>query len=196
ASARTFSLTAIGEAQGYVPSRSGARPGDHIWVSGSIGDAGAGLALALASIALHPDLLARFRRPIPRLELGQALASLASAMMDVSDGLLIDSCRIAAASGVSVEVELDRVPLSPAFTAWSGSELEHVLAAATSGDDYELLLAAPPAHSEEIRALSDRLNLPLSLIGSIQEGSGLALSWRGDEVPLPERLGFEHRSSV
>lgn len=191
--ARALGLTAIGEAAGPVPSRGGARVGDRLWVSGSIGDSGAGLQALLAGMAGREALVERYRQPRPRLEAGIALAPLVSAMTDVSDGLLIDSSRIAAASGVRLALDLASVPLSDAFLAAVGGGRSERLEAAASGDDYELLFAAPPERSAEILALSDRLGLPLARIGVAEAGEGLLLTDGGEPVPLPDRLGWEHR---
>src|SRR3546814_13403932 len=106
-------LTAIGTAE-RAPSRAGARPGDQLWLSGSIGDAGAGLRI-LKGESGPPELVERYRQPRPRVELGIALAPLVSAMMDVSDGLLVDASRIADASALALQIELGDVPLSAAF---------------------------------------------------------------------------------
>jgi thiamine-monophosphate kinase len=184
---RTLALTAVGEAEGPVPSRAGGRPGDHLWVSGSIGDSGAGLR------GLGEALVERYRNPRPRLEAGQRLAPLVSAMMDVSDGLLIDASRLAAASGVAAQMDLALVPLSEAFMAALGDEREVRLAAATAGDDYELLFAASPGQSAEILALQDELGLPLSRIGALARGAGLSLTDGDEAVAVPPRLGWEHR---
>jgi thiamine-monophosphate kinase len=189
---RTLGLTAVGEAAGPVPSRAGAKAGDLLWVSGTIGDAGAGLRIASGEAEGPAALVERYRLPRPRLEAGQALASLVSAMMDVSDGLLIDAQRLAAASGLEAEIELDSVPLSQALLEFAGEGREARLAAATAGDDYELLFAAPHERAAEILRLSDELGLPLSRIGRFAQGTGLSLTERGEPVPLPERLGYQH----
>ncbi len=185
---RALGLTAIGRAAGPVPSRGGARPGDLLWVSGTIGDAGAGLA-ALRQGIDAPDLVERYRRPRPRLEAGERLAPRVTAMMDVSDGLLLDAARMAAASGCAARLELDSVPLSGALLALRG---EARLEAATAGDDYELLFAAGPDASVAILALAEEIGLPFSRIGRFEAGAGLSLTDRGAPVPPPARLGFEH----
>lgn len=175
--ARVLSLTAIGRAA-TAPARGGARAGDALWVTGTIGDAGAGLAIARG--AAGPEaLLARYRRPTPRLAEGAALANVVHAMMDVSDGLLIDAQRMATASGCAATIDLDAVPLSPAYRAWSGD----ALAAATAGDDYELLFALPPGQAPPV---------PATRIGSFAEGAGLTLTRDGTPVPLPATLGYLH----
>lgn len=177
---RVLTCTAIG-ADALAPPRSGARAGDALWVTGTIGDAGAGLRIARGEPG-PPALLAAYRRPIPRLDEGRVLAPLAHAMMDVSDGLLIDAARMAAASGVAITIDLDRVPLSAAYRAFAGDD---ALAAATAGDDYQLLCAARP---------DARLPGFATRIGEVAEGHGLTLT-RGDApVPLPLRLGWEHRA--
>jgi thiamine-monophosphate kinase len=190
---RTLALTAIGEARGPVPSRAGGRAGDHLWVSGTIGDSGAGLRGLRGEIASDPLLTERYRNPRPRLEAGQRLAPLVGAMMDVSDGLLIDASRLAEASGVAAEIDLAWLPLSEAFLAIQGDSREARLAAATAGDDYELLFAAAPQRTAEILALQDELGLPLSRIGALAEGSGLRLADGEAAVEPPPRLGWVHR---
>lgn len=190
---RTLALTAIGEAAGPVPSRAGGRPGDHLWVSGTIGDAGAGLRGLRGEIARDAALIERYRNPRPRLEAGERLAPLVGAMMDVSDGVLIDTLRLAEASGVAANIDLALLPLSDAYLDASGDAREARLAAATAGDDYELLFAAAPGQAAEILALQDELGLPLSRIGSLAEGIGLTLTEAGEKLSLPPRLGWEHR---
>lgn len=189
---RVLGLTAIGEARGPVPSRAGAKPGDRLWVSGTIGDAGAGLRVARGELPDAPALLERYRTPRPRLELGEALAPLVSAMMDVSDGLLIDAKRMAAASAAAVEIALEAIPLSDAFLSVLGDDRAARIAAATAGDDYELLFAAAPERTHEILAVAERLAVPLTPLALFASGAGLTLTDRGTPLPLPPRLGWEH----
>jgi len=174
--ARVLSLTAIGRAS-VAPSRGGARPGDGLWLCGTIGDAGAGLRLLEADAGATGPLVDAYRRPRPLLAEGRALAGVATAMMDVSDGLLIDAARLAEASGVAVEIDLDAVPMSAAGAAfWAGD----VMAAATAGDDYALLLTAASEVPGAVR------------IGEVRVGRGLALRRGNQSVPLPDRLGWLH----
>jgi thiamine-monophosphate kinase len=186
---RVLGLTALGEACAPVPSRSGARPGDRLWVTGSLGDSGAGLRCLRGELPHAAGLVERYRRPRPRLEAGQRLAPLVSAMMDISDGLLIDAARMAEASERAIAVDLHDLPLSDAYLAALG---EDRLFAATAGDDYELLFTAAPERTAEILALSGELGLPIGPVGEVREGAGLSLSDRGVPVPLPARLGWEH----
>jgi thiamine-monophosphate kinase len=167
---RSFGLTAIGRAA-HPPSRSGARAGDALFVTGTIGRAGLGLKLLRAG-RTGPEVDA-YRRPRPRLAEGRALASFVHAMMDVSDGLLIDAARMAEASGLRVVIDLDAVPVA-------GDPLEAI----TAGDDYELLCAAP----------AGALPAELSCIGWFEAGKGLRLTRSGLDIPLPERLGWVHES--
>ena len=192
AAPRVLSLTAIGEAEGPVPSRSGGKAGDIAWVSGAIGDSGAGLAVLNGELAGDEGLVRRYRAPRPRIEAGLRLAPLVNAMMDVSDGLLIDAARMGHASGLGVTIELDAVPLSEAFIAALGDGREARLRAATAGDDYELLFVAPAEAAAEILRIGEELGLPLSRIGRFEAGAGLRVTDGGEEVPLPERLGYEH----
>jgi thiamine-monophosphate kinase len=197
-SARSFSLTALGTGPKdcAVPCRNAARVGDRVWVSGTTGDAGLGLAAASGTLegpAAHvATLAARYRRPMPESRLGVALAPLVHAMMDVSDGLLVDVGRIAQASDVEVTLNTEIVPLSPALLAVAGDTLEARLAAMTAGDDYELLFTAPPGHTALIREAASALGRQVTAIGTVGEGSGLVLCHEGHPMPLPERLGYQH----
>ncbi len=193
ASPRALGLTAIGRTEGPAPSRAGAEAEDHLWVTGAIGDAGAGLASLRGELEESADLIESYRTPRPRLEAGQRLAPLVNAMMDISDGLLIDSERMAEASGCAVIIELETVPLSEAFLAMMGDERKARLTAATSGDDYELLFAASPDRAPALLALAEEIGLPFSRIGHFTAGAGLSLVDRGEAVPLPLSRGFEHR---
>jgi thiamine-monophosphate kinase len=190
---RALGLTAIGRAAGPVPSRGGAAPGDRLWVSGTIGDAGAGLAQLRLGRRDPAFLIERYRNPRPRLEAGERLSTLVSAMMDVSDGLLIDAGRMAAASGCAVRIALDDLPLSDDYLDLEGDGRAARLAAAAAGDDYELLFAAAPDKSAAILALADEIALPLTPVGRFATGSGIQADDAGGPVPLPDRIGFEHR---
>jgi thiamine-monophosphate kinase len=190
---RALGLTAVGEAAGPVPSRAGARQGDHLWMSGTTGDAGAGLRVLKGELDGPEPLVERYRNPRPRLEAGLRLAPIVTAMMDVSDGLLIDAGRMAEASGAAIRIDLGLVPLSADFIDALGDGRAARLAAATAGDDYELLFAAAPERAAELLALSEELGLPLSRIGSVDAGNGLVLTDGDEQIPLPDTLGWEHR---
>ena len=161
---RALGLTALGLAGAQVPGRDGARPGDDLWVSGTIGDAGAGLALLRRGESEPAALIERYRTPRPRLEAGQRLAAMARAMMDVSDGLLIDAARMAAASGCAARIELDmRAALRGADRPPRRWPRDRGSRPPSAGDDYELLFAAPNGVGHrDPRALADELGLSLS----------------------------------
>ncbi len=180
---RVLTLTAFGD-DATAPPRSGAVAGDALWVTGTIGDAGAGLAIAKGEQG-PTEALAAYRRPQPRLAEGRLLAPVVHAMMDVSDGLLIDAARMAAASGLAVSIDLALVPLSRAYRAHAGENREARIAAVTAGDDYQLLFAAPAAVVPPA---------PATAVGTFAAGAGLTLVDGGESVPLPATLGWEHET--
>lgn len=180
-SARSYSLTAIGEATGAIPTRGSAQAGDRLYVTGPVGDAGVGLDLARADPAASGPLVDAYRRPRPRLAEGALIAPHATAMMDISDGLLIDASRLAQASDLAVTI--DHIPLSRALEQVRGASTAVQIAAAQAGDDYELLFALPPSERPPIHAIP---------VGHLTEGSGLTLLIDGVSVPLPDKLGWEH----
>lgn len=181
---------------GFVPAgqaltRSGARPGDGVWISGTPGESAAGLAVIEGRLDCPPAvaerLVQRFRRPEPRLSLGLALRGLASACIDVSDGLLGDLGKLCAASGVGAALESECLPRSADLACCGDAErvLGLVLA---GGDDYELLFTLPPsANSREIAATA---GLSLTRIGTITAEAAITL----DGAPPPRELahGFDH----
>jgi thiamine-monophosphate kinase len=188
---RVLGLTAIGRAGKKVPHRAGAKPGDALWLVGTVGDAAAGLAQLQADRNAAGPLVDIYRRPVPLLSAGQALAPRANAMMDVSDGLLLDAERLAQASRCRVRIHLDALPLSGAFVEDRGQDLKARLFAATGGDDYALLAALPPKVDPSTLSLPE--GTTIERIGSIEAGVPLVhLLNNGRPVPLPERLGFEH----
>jgi thiamine-monophosphate kinase len=187
----TLSLTAIGEVpQGTALLRSGAKPGDDIWVSGTLGDAALGLAVLRGEVnvaePVRSHLVERYRLPRPRLALGEALRGLAHAAIDISDGLLADLGHVVEASGVGAEVRVDLLPLIAADLPGARR------AALSGGDDYELLFAAPPSQRSPIERLAENLDLPLTRIGEMQATPGIrVVDAAGAEVHL-ERTGWRH----
>ncbi|MCW5774723.1 MAG: thiamine-phosphate kinase [Rhodospirillaceae bacterium] len=172
----TISMTVLGEApKGRPLLRGGARPGDVVYVSGTIGDAALGLMALQGRLpglaARHRRYLAhRYRLPRPRLALGAAVSPFASASMDISDGLVADLGHICKASGCGAEIDLAAVPISPAAAA-AGSE--HALRRLTGGDDYELLLAVPARHEARLRASARRSSISLTRIGCMVRRPGV-----------------------
>ncbi len=174
--------------------RSGARPGDDLYVSGWPGESAAGLALLERGERSGPAV-ERHLRPEPRLALGAALArgELATAMLDVSDGLLQDLGHLLRASAVAAEVWAERIPLSPALEEAARAVSEDPLALALAGgEDYELLFTAPPDRAAGVARAAEASAVPVTRIGRIVPGTGLRLLEQGRPRPLPRRTGFDH----
>jgi thiamine-monophosphate kinase len=166
----TISITAFGSSpSGKAIRRSGAKAGDDIWVSGSLGDARLALAALRHEIILPSEDLRqiehRMHQPSPRVDLGMQLRDVASAALDISDGLLGDIRHILKQSKVDAQVNLDKLPKSSTLQKQDASIQN--LFAACGGDDYELCFTAHPSQREKIQAISKTLNLPLTLIGEI-----------------------------
>jgi thiamine-monophosphate kinase len=178
----SLSVTMFGHvAPGTAWRRGGARAGDDLWVTGTIGDGVLGL-WALQGKRPDPDgsLAAQYRLPRPRL--GLALHGIVSAAMDISDGLLQDAGHMARASGVAMQIELARVPLSPAGYA-AGPDF--VSSGIAGGDDYELLLAAPAARAPQLRAAADNVGVTVTKIGRCLGGEPGVICIDGDGNALP-----------
>jgi thiamine-monophosphate kinase len=214
---------------GYVPAgtalrRSGAQEGDLLVVTGTLGDAGAGLELALVreTVETHgasqhaaavgqaaaseqaaageqaaaqaeaaaAELLARFEYPTPRVAFGSAARGIAHAAMDLSDGLIGDLPKLAAASGLAAHVDVGRLPLSTALASRMPVERARDLALC-AGDDYELLLAVAPRRLDELVAIASRLNLTLTAIGDLRRGNGVTLTLDGAEFRAAG-AGYDH----
>ena len=166
----SISITAFGGIPaGKVIRRSGAKAGDDIWISGIVGDARLTLAALRHEINLASHDLQqiehRMHQPTPRMELGIQLRDVASAALDVSDGLLGDLRHILQQSNVDAQIELDRLPKSATLQKQEVSIQNQF--AASGGDDYELCFTAPSSQQDKIKEISSLLNLPLTLIGKI-----------------------------
>lgn len=187
-----LSLTIVGHvAPGCALRRTTARAGDGLWVTGTIGDGALGL-LALRGQVPDPDhaLAARYRLPCPRLGLG--LHGIASAAMDVSDGLVQDAGHLARESGLGVVIEVDQVPLSDAARAAGPQWRETCL---TGGDDYELLLAVPPGHEQALLARGRHHGVRMTRIGRFVDptaGTGVKLYDAQGNVVKVARTGWSH----
>lgn len=196
----TLSLTALGAVpRGRSLERATAGPGDLVFVSGTIGDSALGLKALRGDLPNlsqeHLSALAdRFRLPQPRLALGQRLltAGLASAALDVSDGLVADLGHIVEESGLGAEIEAARVPLSEAAAAAVAAAPELCGVALTGGDDYELLFTVAPARAAQVAELAAALGLPLTRVGRMTEPAGIrVLDAAGRPLDLPE-AGWTH----
>jgi thiamine-monophosphate kinase len=189
---RVLGLTAIGRGGESIPSRAGGRAGDCLWLVGTLGDAAIGLELLQIDRDAEGPLVEAYRRPVPQLAVGRLLAPHATAMMDVSDGLLLDLSRLCAASRCAAAIDLDALPLSRAYIAERGADQRARLRAATGGDDYALLAALPSGFDP--LSLSLPSGTILQRIGTLSAGEGIKLFDASGGVPLPEQLGYEHRA--
>jgi thiamine-monophosphate kinase len=175
-------ITIMGEVPaGHALLRSGARAGNDVYVSGLLGDAALALAAINGRVKLDAEALdaarARLETPTPRIDLGQALRGVATAALDISDGLVGDLSHILERSGVGATVNLAAIPRSPALSLLVGgadraTALECLLA---GGDDYELCFTAPPAAAERIAAIAQEVGLTLTRIGKITADSRLVV---------------------
>ncbi|WP_456622189.1 MULTISPECIES: thiamine-phosphate kinase [unclassified Bradyrhizobium] len=198
-----ISITAFGRVpQGRMVGRTGARPGDLILVTGTIGDAALGLdvltggavADALASDPIAREMLvSRYRVPQPRNVLAQAVRDHATAAMDVSDGLAGDLTKLCAASGVSATIDVARVPLSAAAAGLVARDIVCVETLLAGGDDYEVLCTVPAAHSDALIAAGRAVGLGVTAIGTIVAGHERPrfLDGQGKELAL-KRLSYSH----
>jgi thiamine-monophosphate kinase len=186
----SLSLTILGTVQpGQAIRRGGAAPGDGIWVSGTIGDGALGLLAATGAISDPTNYLAdRYRLPRPRLELGKRLHGIASAGMDVSDGLVQDLGHICRASNVAAEIDAASVPLSDAARA--AGQLERCI---TGGDDYELLVAVPPEREAALQQAAGESGIPVTRIGRFLAGAPRVTVRTADGAELRlARGGWSH----
>jgi thiamine-monophosphate kinase len=182
-----ISISALGEVPaGSALSRAGARPGDDLWVSGELG--GAALALARPEIG---EVSARLHRPEPRVTLGERLRGLASAAIDVSDGLVGDLAHLLERSRVAARVSYDLIPRPGALRRLGDPALEKDCVL-SGGDDYELLFAVAAPRRGDVQALSRELGLALTRIGSIEAGAAELSILDAAGRPLAFRGGFDH----
>jgi thiamine-monophosphate kinase len=186
----SLSLTIIGHvAPGSGVHRFGGRPNDEIWVTGTIGDGALGLAVARGRL-IDPSghLLGRYRLPQPRV--GLAIAAIATAGMDVSDGLVQDLGHICRASGLAAVLDAGAVPLSDAAREAGPAWLETCL---TGGDDYELLLAVPPERALALRAAAHDAKVRVTRIGQLRDGPAEVTVLAGDGTTMRfDRPGWSH----
>ncbi|MGH8260145.1 MAG: thiamine-phosphate kinase [Steroidobacteraceae bacterium] len=181
--------------RGTALTRAGGAPGDALFVSGTPGDAAAGLEIEQARLAPADSSTARVLRerfllPSPRVALGRRLRGLASACIDVSDGLLGDAGKLAQASGCGVELDYDQLPVSPALIDAVGGERARELAL-TGGDDYELLFSAPPSRIEMLLREAACGGWRITRIGALREQTGASVVREGSVIDF-SHCGFDH----
>jgi len=182
--------------------RSGARPGQRVYVTGTIGDAALGVLLRrdagaaqrwTLARAQKNHLLARYLLPQPRNAIAEAVRLLAAAAIDVSDGLAGDLEKLCHASGISAEIEIERIPLSQAARRAIASDRTLIETALTGGDDYEIVCTVEPAKCSALRAAAAKVGVPLTDIGVIRRGAGAPRFLDRDHHPvLFKRLSFSH----
>jgi thiamine-monophosphate kinase len=190
----TICITALGDVvPGQALSRAGARPGDDLWVSGMLGDAALALVLAAGAAAEAVDrdaCMARLERPTPRVRLGERLRGLATAAIDVSDGLLGDLTHIGERSQVGARLRWADVPLSPALRRQSAALQQRC--ALAGGDDYELLFSAPPEKRPQVLAAGQLAGINVTRIGEIVAGRSIVVLDAGGGNMETPFSGFDH----
>ncbi|ESQ14412.1 MAG TPA: thiamine-phosphate kinase [Chromatiaceae bacterium] len=188
------------QVHGFVPAghalrRDGARPGDLVCVSGALGDAGLALQHVQNGEPVDAYLLDRLQRPTPRVALGELLRGVATAAIDVSDGLAADLGHILVASGCGARIELDRLPLADQVAGVitanmaRGGDWDLPLA---SGDDYELCFTMPPEHAPELAVIAAAAGCPLTRIGEIDRRPGLRFVLADGQPWQPQQTGYDH----
>ncbi len=189
----SLTMTVLGTLPaGTAVTRCGAQPGDHVLVSGCTGDAAAALHLLQQGKPVADDLLRRLRRPTPHNALGIALRGIASAMIDVSDGLLADLDHILQASAVGASIELDRVPQSAQLGRAALHDDEKLHCTLSGGDDYELCCTVPEVNLSAALQAAQNCAVQLTPIGQIETRPGLRYrSADGQQVKLPS-TGWQH----
>lgn len=194
----TFSLTAIGEVdQGRMLRRSGGRVGHALYLTGTLGDGALGLLVALQKLdvptAHAASLIARYRRPAPRVALGPSLVGLANASLDVSDGLMADLAHLCQRSGVGARIDVASLPLSMAARAALETQPALIETVMTGGDDYEILFAADPSLAPQIDSLAQRSGTAISRIGQLVDPSdGIKAHDANGAVLAFKQAGFRH----
>jgi thiamine-monophosphate kinase len=198
----TVAITVFGSVPvGRMVRRGAARVGDHLFVTGTLGDAALGLAL-LKDAALTQRLgletsetagvVSRFLRPQPRLALRPLLLAHASAAMDLSDGLMKDCGRMCAASGAHARIEAAALPLSDPVRKAVATDTAWFKAAAAAGDDYEILAAIPGTKVGDFKKDAAALDFPVTRIGEIRAGSGVRMQQADGSDVIFKRTGWDH----
>jgi thiamine-monophosphate kinase len=196
--ALTLAITALGQVPaGRMLPRGGARDGDDVYVSGTIGDAAIGLialrgGLGRLGAAATDWLVDRYRLPQPRTSLGPALREVAHAAMDVSDGLVADLGHICETSGLRAVIDEPAVPLSVAAREAVRAHPALIESVLTGGDDYEILFTAAPSARDAVAALARRLELPITRIGAMRGGSGVAVVRADGSERALDSAGWQH----
>jgi thiamine-monophosphate kinase len=196
--ALTVSITAFGTvAKDRALRRNGAVAGDLVYVSGTIGDGALGLVARNSGLGNLPrqaqrDLIARYELPQPRVKLGQALAGIAHAAIDISDGLVADLGHIAHASSVRIVVDWPRVPLSPPALLAVAKHPERRDIVLGGGDDYELAFTVSPDQASNLRAIALSVGVMVTEVGRVEAGAGVSVLDQDGGNITPLRRGWRH----
>jgi thiamine-monophosphate kinase len=194
-------VTAFGKVpRGQMVRRAGGNIGDHVFVTGTIGDSALGLQLRKSSEAFHGGLsksdreflLSRYLRPQPRVELAPVLRRYATAALDVSDGLMKDAARLAAGANAALNLRFEAVPLSAAARTVLSGNPELAQSLVTGGDDYEILFAVAPQNHQAFVDAAQQLSSRLAEIGVLTVGAGTRLKLSDSSVIEPLRSGYDH----
>jgi thiamine-monophosphate kinase len=177
--------------------RSGAKAGDLVFVTGTIGDAAGGLAIAKGDGkgipgAVRTHLLQRFRIPHPRTSLGPLLLGIANSALDVSDGLVADLGHISETSKVRIVINAPSVPHSAALHALWGDDVDAILRAITGGDDYEIAFTAPASAAKKLMRASAKTGVPVTKIGHVERGRGVIVRDAAGKTLDPGAPGWTH----
>jgi thiamine-monophosphate kinase len=195
----SFSMTLLGwTPKGRTVGRAGARPGDLVFVTGAIGDGWLGLEAVQGRLSIDAERVAalsdHYRTPTPRTEFALPIREMATASIDISDGLVADLGHMAEAGRVSIEIDLETVPLSAAGQAWFDGRVDEQAALeklVTGGDDYEIAFTASPRDEAALRREAERRHLRLTRIGRVTAGQGVVARFGGQPVTFA-RTGFIH----
>lgn len=195
----SFSCTMLGWApRGRIAGRNGARPGDLVFVTGVVGEGWLGLEAARGLLKLEPERIAalvdHYRMPMPRTVFASAIRDMATAAVDVSDGLIADLGHVAEASAVGIEIDLEHLPLSLAGHAWFDGRVDAEAALgilATGGDDYEIAFTARASDEGALRREAERRRLRLTRIGQVTKGQGVTARYGGRAVEM-RKAGWTH----
>lgn len=194
----TLSLTAIGHVpRGTMIKRKGAKAGDLVFVTGTIGDAALGLRIQKGEFeggASRDDLIHRYHLPEPRLSVGRELRRLATAALDVSDGLIADLTHLAQSSGVAVALDLEAIPFSGAAQDLVDAGLVSREELAAGGDDYEIVFSVAPERAPEVPEIAERTGVPIRQIGRVLAGAAGEILDRNGEKTSFKSKGYDHFS--
>ena len=194
-------ITVLGEVEPeLIVRRDGAKPGDLIFVSGTLGDSAIGLSVLKQGVqsASSKPIIDRHICPVPRLALGRELAlnQIPTSMIDVSDGLMLDLERITIQQNLGAHIDLEKVPRSADYKSFVGQYFEDVYGPALSGgEDYELLFTSTESRREDVQEISEKLNIQITEIGTVTESVLIDIATINGEYKTNNKRGFVHFNS-